>query len=54
MQVLNLVRDFELQKIKESKTIKEYYDRLMSIANKVRLLGFELLNSLQVKNKEGL
>jgi len=41
MQVLNLIRDFELQKMKESETIKEYSDRLMSIANRVRLLGSE-------------
>jgi hypothetical protein len=29
MQVLNLIREFELQKMKESKTIKEYSDRLL-------------------------
>ena len=45
MQVLNLIRDFELQKMKESKTIKEYSDKLLSIANKVRLLGYDLPNS---------
>jgi len=39
MQVLNLMREFELQKMKESETIKEYSDKLLSIANKVRLLG---------------
>lgn len=39
MQVLNLIRDFELQKMKESETIKEYSERLMNIANRVRLLG---------------
>ena len=38
MQVLNLIREFELQKMKESKTIKEYSDRLLWIVNKVRLL----------------
>ena len=45
MQVLNLIRDFELQKMKESETIKEYSDKLISIANKVRLLGSDLPNS---------
>ena len=45
MQVLNLIRDFELQKMKESKTIKEYSDKLLSISNKVRLLNFDLPNS---------
>ncbi|XP_049381416.1 uncharacterized protein LOC125845984 [Solanum stenotomum] len=39
MQVLNLIREFELQKIKESETVKKYSDRLLNIANKVRLLG---------------
>ncbi|GMJ09478.1 hypothetical protein HRI_004617000 [Hibiscus trionum] len=45
MQVLNLVRDFELQKLKETETVKEYSDRLVSIANKVRLLGSSLVDS---------
>lgn len=45
MQVLNLIRDFELQKMKESESVKEYSDRLLSIANKVRLLGSELNDS---------
>ncbi|GAB2276957.1 hypothetical protein Dimus_039215 [Dionaea muscipula] len=39
MQVLNLIREFEMQKMKESKTIKEYCSKLLSIVNKVRLLG---------------
>jgi hypothetical protein len=39
MQVLNLMREFEMQRMKESETIKEYSDKLLSIANKVRLLG---------------
>jgi hypothetical protein len=45
MQVLNLIRDFELKKMKEFEIIKEYLDRLLGIANKIRLLGFELSNS---------
>ncbi|XP_016566717.1 uncharacterized protein LOC107864809 [Capsicum annuum] len=39
MQVLNLVREFELQRMKESETIKEYSDRLLNLANRIRLLG---------------
>ena len=39
MQAPNLVREFEMQKMKESETIKEYANKLLSIANKVRLLG---------------
>ena len=45
MQVLNLIKEFEMQKMKESETIKEYSDKLLSIANKVRLLGSEFTNS---------
>ncbi|XP_060670446.1 uncharacterized protein LOC132800532 [Ziziphus jujuba] len=41
MQVLNLIREFELQRMKDSDTIKNYSDKLLSIANKVRLLGSE-------------
>ncbi|XP_047264051.1 uncharacterized protein LOC124896545 [Capsicum annuum] len=39
MQVLNLIRDFEMPKIKETETIKDYSERLLNIANRVRLLG---------------
>ncbi|XP_028797054.1 uncharacterized protein LOC114752480 [Neltuma alba] len=45
MQMLNLVREFELQKTKESETIQEYSDKLLRIANKVRLLGGEFTDS---------
>ncbi|XP_068461726.1 uncharacterized protein [Phaseolus vulgaris] len=45
MQTLNLIREFELQRMKESKSVKEYSDRLLSIANKVRLLGSVLKDS---------
>ena len=45
MQVLNLIREFEMQKMKESETIKEYSDRLLGIVNKVRLLGTDFYDS---------
>ena len=41
MQVLNLIKGFEMQQMKESETMKEYSDKLLSIVNKVRLLGTE-------------
>jgi len=41
IQVLNLIREFELLKMQNSETIKEYSDRLLGIANKVRPLGTE-------------
>ena len=39
MQVLNLIREFEMLKMKEIETIKDYSDKLLGIVNKVRLLG---------------
>ncbi|KAM7516070.1 hypothetical protein LguiA_005653 [Lonicera macranthoides] len=45
MQVLNLIREFEMQKMKESETVKEYSDRLLGIVNKVRLLGTDFSDS---------
>ena len=45
MHVLNLVRDFELQKMKKTESIKEYSDRLLNIASRVRLLGSSLSES---------
>lgn len=41
MQVLNLIRVFEMQRMKESETINEYTDKLLSIANQIRLLSSE-------------
>ncbi|XP_070056733.1 uncharacterized protein [Nicotiana tomentosiformis] len=36
MQVLNLIKDFEMQRMKENETVKDYSERL-----RVRLLGSE-------------
>ncbi|XP_059298250.1 uncharacterized protein LOC132050942 [Lycium ferocissimum] len=49
MQVLNLVRELELQRMKESETIKEYSDRLLNIANRIRLLGSTFTDSMIVE-----
>lgn len=49
MQVLNLTRDFKLQKLKESKLVKEYANIFLSIANTVRLLKCELTDSIIVE-----
>ncbi|KAF2282817.1 hypothetical protein GH714_043108 [Hevea brasiliensis] len=38
MSVLNLRREFEVLKMKESETLKEYTDRLMTVVNKIKLL----------------
>ncbi|XP_074377346.1 uncharacterized protein LOC141718870 [Apium graveolens] len=49
MQVLNLIRNFELQKMKETKAIKEYADRLLNIGNQVSLLGSSIADSRIIK-----
>ncbi|PHT44227.1 Cytochrome [Capsicum baccatum] len=41
MRTLNLIREFEFQKMKDSKTIKEYSDRLLNISNNKRLMRSE-------------
>lgn len=45
MQVLNLIREFELQRMKDSETIQDYSDKLLNIANSVRLLGSKFSDS---------
>jgi len=42
MQVLNLKREFEMLRMKETETIKEYFDRLFIVVNKIRLLREDL------------
>ncbi|XP_038889190.1 uncharacterized protein LOC120079069 [Benincasa hispida] len=42
MKVLNLVREFERMQMKDYKSIKEYSDKLIGIANKARALGIDL------------
>lgn len=50
MQILNLIREFEIQKIKETETIREYSNKLLSIVNKVRLLGKDFSDERIVEN----
>ncbi|XP_040869639.1 uncharacterized protein [Glycine max] len=45
MQVLDLRREFELQRMEESETIKEYSNKLLGIANKIKLLGSDFADS---------
>ncbi|XP_057994944.1 uncharacterized protein LOC131175255 [Hevea brasiliensis] len=49
MQVLNLRREYELLKMKESEPVKEYADRLMKIVNQIRLLGEDLPKKRVIK-----
>ena len=39
MQILNLKKEFEIQKMKEYESVKEYGSKLMSIDNHIKLLG---------------
>ncbi|XP_028246647.1 uncharacterized protein LOC114423946 [Glycine soja] len=39
------MREFEVQRMKESKTVKDYTDKLLGIANKIRLLGGDFADS---------
>lgn len=48
MQVLNLIRVFELHKMKDSETVNEYCDKLLGIYE-VRLLGTEFPDSRLVQ-----
>ena len=49
IQILNLIRKFELKKMKDYETMKEYFDRLIEIVNKVRLLGYEFPDLILVQ-----
>ncbi|XP_040971402.1 uncharacterized protein [Gossypium hirsutum] len=52
-QLINLRRDFENLKMKESETIKQYSDRIMAIVNNIRLLGDGLVRAELLKSKGG-
>jgi len=49
MQILNLIREFEIKKIKEAESFKEYVDKLMAIVNKITMLGEALPNNIVVE-----
>ena len=39
MQILHLRKYFDMLRIKETKKVKDYIDRIMKIVNQIRLLG---------------
>jgi len=41
MQVLNLIREFKVQRIKDFEMIQNYSDKHLNIANNVRRLGLD-------------
>ncbi|XP_016748178.1 uncharacterized protein [Gossypium hirsutum] len=48
-QLINLRKDFENLKMKESETIKQYSDRIMATVNSIRLLGEDFSESRVVE-----
>jgi len=42
LQILNLRKEFEMLRMKETEIIKEYFDRLLIVVNKIRLLCEDL------------
>ncbi|KAH6781697.1 hypothetical protein C2S51_006990 [Perilla frutescens var. frutescens] len=53
MKVLNLIREFEIQKMKDSEKVKECADRLFNIANEdmANISLSELLNAFQAQEQ---
>ena len=49
MQVLNLRREFELLKMKESENIKEYWNKLLNVVKKIRLIGEQFPDQVVVQ-----
>ncbi|XP_012072595.1 uncharacterized protein LOC105634355 [Jatropha curcas] len=52
MQVLNLKREYELLKMKENESVKEYADRLMKTINQIRLLGEDLSEKRVIEKRK--
>ena len=49
MYMLNLRREFEVIKMKDSKTIKEYINKFMKVVNQINMLGEKLTNKRAVE-----
>ena len=48
MKAMNIIREFEVQRKKDSENVKEYLDRLLSIVIKVRMLGNKFPDNREV------
>ncbi|KAG6489640.1 hypothetical protein ZIOFF_050916 [Zingiber officinale] len=42
MKALNLMREFERQQMKENEAVKDFSDRLINLANRIRVLGTDM------------
>ena len=49
MQTPNFIREFKILKMKEYESLKKYIDRLLTIVNKIKMLGVELSNKRVVE-----
>ena len=49
MKILNLIKESEMQRMKDCKTTKEHSSKLLDIDNKIKLLGKEFLDSKLVE-----
>ncbi|KAF3666602.1 Long chain acyl-CoA synthetase 1 [Capsicum annuum] len=49
IKVINLRREFEILRMKDLKTIKEFSNKLMKVVNQIRLMGEELTDSRVVE-----
>ncbi|PKI66942.1 hypothetical protein CRG98_012705 [Punica granatum] len=49
MRVLNLLKEFERLQMGERETVKEFTDRLVEIANKIRVLGTGIKDDMLVQ-----
>ena len=47
---MNLIRGFEMMRMKEFQTVKDYAEQFLTIENKVRLLGKEFYGKRIVQN----
>ena len=49
VKIQSLRRDFELLKMKESETVKDYYSKVKEIVNKMRAFGEDILDKKSVE-----
>ncbi|KAK5833872.1 hypothetical protein PVK06_017738 [Gossypium arboreum] len=52
-QLLNLRRDFEILKMKEEETVKQYSARIMVVVNSIKLLGDQFSEARIVEKSKG-
>ncbi|KAF3615505.1 Receptor like protein 27 [Capsicum annuum] len=53
IKVINLRREFEILKMKDSETIEEFSNKLMKVVNQIRLMGEEITDSRIAEKNDG-